>query len=105
MLRLVCEIFVIRFKNGFLLGWLGSRNCKKKNNNNYLPYLIHFVVILQHTCVATYYHCIICKKILVIVRSIYYMDLTITSIFFSRVTFQLDELKSIFFALHHMHHV
>ena len=26
ILRLVCEIFVISFKNGVLLGWLGSRN-------------------------------------------------------------------------------
>ena len=30
VLSLVCEIFVISFKNGVLLGWLGSRNCTKK---------------------------------------------------------------------------
>ena len=39
VLRLVCDIFVISFKNGVLLGWLhlGLENCTKKN---YLPYLI-----------------------------------------------------------------
>ena len=30
VLSLFCEIFVISFKNGILLGWLGSRNCTKK---------------------------------------------------------------------------
>ena len=48
---LVCEIFVISFKNGVLLGWLERRNCPQKN---YLPYLIHFGVILQRTYVATF---------------------------------------------------
>ena len=51
VLSLVCEIFVISFKNGVLLGWLESRNCTKKN---YLPYLINFGVILQRTYVATF---------------------------------------------------
>ena len=30
VLSLVCEIFVISFKNGVSLGWLESINCKKK---------------------------------------------------------------------------
>ena len=30
ILSLVCEIFVISFKNDVLLGWVGSRNCSKK---------------------------------------------------------------------------
>ena len=36
---------------GVLLGWVGCRNCSKKN---YLPYLFHVGVILQHTYVATF---------------------------------------------------
>ena len=51
VLRLVCDIFVISFKNVVLLGGLGSRKLYKKN---YFPYLIHFGVILQHTYVATF---------------------------------------------------
>ena len=50
---------------------------------NYLPYLIHFGVILQHTCGY--------------ISIIAYMDLTIASLKnVSRVTSRLDELKSIF---------
>ena len=30
ILSLLCETVVICFKNGILLGWLLSRNCKKK---------------------------------------------------------------------------
>ena len=52
---------------------------------NYLPYLIHFGVILQRTYVATF--------------------LTIAVKNVSRVTYRLDELKNIFFALRHIHHV
>ena len=57
----------MRFKNGVLLGWLESRNCPKKT---YLPYLIHFGVILQRTYVATF------------LSLDNYMDLTVTSTFF-----------------------
>ena len=82
VLSLVCEICVISFKNGVLLGWLGSINYTQKN---YLLYLIHFGVILQHTYVATF------PSLHII------MDLTIASKKnVSRVTSRLDELKSIF---------
>ena len=50
-LSLVCEIVVISFKNGVLLGSLESRNFTKKT---ILLYLIHFGVILQRTYVATF---------------------------------------------------
>ena len=46
---LVCEIFVISFKNGVLLGWLGSRNCKKKifavSNSFWCHFTAHIIII------------------------------------------------------------
>ena len=58
VLSLVCEIFVISFKNGVLLSWLGSRNCTKKT----ISFLCHFTA---HICGY--------------ISIIAYMDLTIAS--------------------------